>query len=92
MFHLKINDFRGFTLVLCDTSIHILVTRCCFYDVIWKSTKLYGCICHWCSVGLVKHWVRKYCHSPGVAVFVISTFLFSETCLTLFHKILLHVA
>lgn len=42
MFHLKISDCGRFTFVLCDASTHILVTCCCFYDVIQKSTKLCG--------------------------------------------------
>lgn len=34
MFHLKVNDFGGFTFVLCDASICVLVTCCCFYNAV----------------------------------------------------------
>lgn len=85
VFCLKRNDFTEFTFVLCDTSVCILISCCC-YDVIWKNPDSRDCVCRWCPTRLVKHsWLLGSKALPLIwgCAFVISTFLFGGTCLTL---------
>lgn len=91
IFHLKINDFGGFTFVFLWHLQSIFCLLAAVFMMWYRRALNYmvefviGAL--WDLLSICDYWLKKYHGSPGLAVSVISAFLFWKICMTVFHEI-----